>query len=518
MNSLRIFSLLGVANADVRNLLSQTEGSDTNDAMNPQVMDVLKYNVNWNNILRVKTPAKSWVPSTVYKAPDLIEATKKMTEVGVGKLKLIGGSGNKNAHYALVNIAAFLAQSMKETIQYDACDENNWDNNSHLTAANSCGQLGQSYQDYKCGAGEPVDDMACEVDPNMEIIGDTHAVWYGAPGPMFCAPKSKVPKAPHWNNATPGKCTTGGVPVLTPEEFWDYISHPEKDDLQCRVYQGQQAGGWDYTGCGDSGCPNAPAPKFGKPARTDVEGCCWWGRGVIQTTGVCNFGKLNYYAGARAKREGRDALFGSVDFCKTPEEICTSKDHPDLKWIAGFFFWASEVQSWPTDDKYNFDYAKELAKWTDAGKMDDDSFINKLSGIVNRGCPAMSCPAGAVDGAPERADNFKRVLKEFGFPWSDQPITTGPPIVTTNMPTTVVTTPGPKPGFCNQSCPTSCVGTGGNATDEQCAPCKKGQTYWPCATKDLCKCAAGDSTVSGNADTNMVSDDDMQGANLRGQR
>ena len=29
--------------------------------------------------------------------------------------------------YGLVNIAAFLAQAMKETIRYDACDENSWD-------------------------------------------------------------------------------------------------------------------------------------------------------------------------------------------------------------------------------------------------------------------------------------------------------------------------------------------------------------------------------------------------------
>lgn len=28
--------------------------------------------------------------------------------------------------YGLVNLAAFLAQCMKETILYDACDENNW--------------------------------------------------------------------------------------------------------------------------------------------------------------------------------------------------------------------------------------------------------------------------------------------------------------------------------------------------------------------------------------------------------
>ena len=48
--------------------------------------------------------------------------------------------------YGLVNLAAFLAQSMKETIKYDACDENNWDATTGYPASNACGQLGQSYQ------------------------------------------------------------------------------------------------------------------------------------------------------------------------------------------------------------------------------------------------------------------------------------------------------------------------------------------------------------------------------------
>jgi len=42
-----------------------------------------------------------------------------------GKKFYIGDDDVENGHvYGLVNIAAFLAQSMKETIQYDACDEN----------------------------------------------------------------------------------------------------------------------------------------------------------------------------------------------------------------------------------------------------------------------------------------------------------------------------------------------------------------------------------------------------------
>lgn len=53
------------------------------------------------------------------------------------------------------------------------------------------GQLGQSYQDYKCSADEA--HMACPVDPGMEIKATTNAKWYGAPAPLFCAPKSKMP-------------------------------------------------------------------------------------------------------------------------------------------------------------------------------------------------------------------------------------------------------------------------------------------------------------------------------------
>ena len=52
--------------------------------------------------------------------------------------------------------------------------------------------------------------------------------------------------------------------------------------------------------------------------RTDVEGCCWWGRGVLRgvTRGRCFFGQLNYHIGARAAREGRPSLYPIVDFCE----------------------------------------------------------------------------------------------------------------------------------------------------------------------------------------------------------
>merc|ERR1719183_412871 len=108
-----------------------------------------------------------------------------MAQKGVGALKLwLGETGNHK--YGLVNIAAFLAQCMQETIQYNACDENNWSDlattNKHqgtpYSTTSACGQVHQSYQDYKCSAAEDAladGKMACDVDPDMEMRASTQA-------------------------------------------------------------------------------------------------------------------------------------------------------------------------------------------------------------------------------------------------------------------------------------------------------------------------------------------------------
>eukprot|EP00656_Telonema_subtile_P030068 TRINITY_DN330_c0_g1_i1.p1 TRINITY_DN330_c0_g1~~TRINITY_DN330_c0_g1_i1.p1 ORF type:complete len:931 (+),score=199.88 TRINITY_DN330_c0_g1_i1:188-2980(+) len=440
-----------------------------------KVIDVLKA-VDWTDILRAQQPDLSWAPSSIYKSADLILAVEKMMTVGVGEYTMLAGEGDQAAKYALVNIAAFLAQSMHETIQYDACDENNWDSTSGYTAANACGQLGQSYQNYQCSPDEAY--MQCDVDPSMEVLATTHAKWYGAPAPFFCGPKTKVPKAPKWS--TGGWCDPqewpSWQPWATAQEFFDALAAGET----CKDYQNQKAGQWVQ--CSGEGCPNAAAPNFGEPARTDVEGCCWWGRGVIQTTGVCNFGKLNYYAGARAAREGRTALFGDVDFCRNPGEICESKLHPDLKWVAGMFYWTKEVQGYPTVNSHNFDYLAELQAFTDAGNIGDSSFIDKCSGIVNRGCPSRtSCAAGAVHEVDKRAANFRTVLTAFGFPWASR---------RASSPMAALPARTPAHHSCASSC-AECVSVFKNqasATDQHCAACATGQTEWPCNMKGVCTC------------------------------
>lgn len=357
-----------------------------------------------NEVMKSQHPDLSWHPSTIYKWDDMIKGIQDMYEVGVGGQKFwLGDEGETNPDYGLVSIAAFVAQSMKETIKYDVCDENNWDSTSGNSAANSCGQLGQSYQDYNCPAGE--EHMQCDVDPNMAIRASTSATWYGAPAPMFCGPKSLFPKAPKWSTSG-AWCNPKEIyeTNMTLEEYSAYIESGEG----CRDYPGQKDGRW--VECAGAGCANNAAPAFGREARTDVEGCCWWGRGVIQTTGVCNFGKFNYFMGAKAASRGEPALFPDIDFCRTPDAICTSTEYPELKWIAGLFFWVKELQGY---DQGGWNYFDVVKKFVDGG-MQDSSFIDSVSGIVNRGCHNPPCAAGAVDGGPERRENFETVLKAMG--------------------------------------------------------------------------------------------------------
>eukprot|EP01082_Thalassiosira_pseudonana_P008732 g7735.t1 g7735 contig26:157307-158408(+) len=247
---------------------------------------------------------------------------------------------------------------MKETIKYNACDENNWDlvGGDTYAISNSCGQLGQSYQDYHCPPAEK--HMECPVDKNMRIKAVTNAGWYGAPGPLYCEPKTKE------------KPFTG---------YWDYQFNCDNPwaspPLTCDVYEGQRGGGYNNT-----------------------------------TTGVCNFGKLNYFLGARAAKEGRNAPYGDVDFCKNPEAICSSQKHKELKWIAGMFYWMESLQSY---NVRGWNYMKRLHEFVDGG-LQDPSFINAVSGIVNRGCHDPPCGTGEVDGLIERSGYFDSALRVLG--------------------------------------------------------------------------------------------------------
>ena len=372
----------------------------------------------------------TWAESDIYTWPDMVSAVELMATTGVGKTKLWLGEEGQHI-YGLVNVAAFLAQCMQETIQYNACDENSWSDKSVVreaggaaySATASCGQLHQSYQDYTCSAEEDGiagGHMACDVDPDMQERAVTQAGWYGAPPKLFCAPKGKVPKAPRWSYSEPWCAPDGGwghVPPFTNDVEMDEYLEYVRSGGSCRDYEGIKAGGWtfDGDGCINGTCPGSPAPLFGQPqGRSDVEGCCWWGRGAIQTTGVCNFGKLNFYLGKRAARDGRTALYPSIDFCKNPGSICASSSPPTLKWVAGFFYWLNSVQPY---EKGGWNYIAELKKWVDGGRdKSETSFIDGASGIVNRGCHnPPNCGTGELHGRADRVANFKKVLAALGL-------------------------------------------------------------------------------------------------------
>jgi hypothetical protein len=322
----------------------------------------------------------------------------------------------------LVNIAAFLGQAMRETIIYDACDENNWDKwradifkeptspSEFLPAfypmSSGCGQLGQKYAEYTC-------EDECPEDPGMDLTASTNGEWIGAPPPLFCGPKSKYDGLGYWNpmkfcqgtNSScdgqpfyyPGQTAGVHVPVNEDDRFPDFFYSNPLPDAD-----------------GNTPLPRSPESY---PA-TNVEGCCWWGRGVIQTTGRCNFGKLNKMLGAAA---GGNALYPQINFCQNPQAICEGPD--ELKWVAGIFFWVSDLQKY---DNNGFSYKDDVNKFVQMGCADDpdkqgcDFLFEHVSGIVNRGChdPGDSGCPGCIPGAtcgpahqvPERVEASKKAL------------------------------------------------------------------------------------------------------------
>ena len=405
-----------------------------------------------NNEVLLYDTGTGFVPSTIYKWGDFLDALRVMHNSGVAGdtywLYDDTDSETKKSLYAKTAIAAFLAQSMQETIQYDACDENSWqfikdtatseavrqsyergDFTVNLPMDAACGQLGQDYESYGVDANGMDNPYSCPKAPNMEVTAVTNAKYYGAAGPLFAGPDSLFEEAGFYIDGKPGRWEYGfhcqGAPATDSNFKTPKLQAWEREE--CKIYKGQKAGKYVWDGS----------------SKRSLQGCVWWGRGVIQTTGRENFGKLNHYLGrshVNKKLIGKkvawadtlvevvpapkNPLYADIDFCATPESICSSKKHKELKWIAGLFYWMNAVQSYKGTGKYaGWDYKTELKKYVDSdfGKngytpLNGISFIDAISGIVNRGCPDTTCPvSGLVHGGVNRKQNFIKVLKTFGI-------------------------------------------------------------------------------------------------------
>jgi len=289
--------------------------------------------------------------------------------------------------YGLVNLAAFLANCMVEAISDDTCDELNWQQVAGRYAiSNSCGQEGRSYQEETCGI------YSCTNDANMEITAVHAANDVRAPPPMECRPGSG-------------------------SEFY--------------------SGYWDT----NSGTEIKKTPYANTAGRIDVEGCCYWGRGALLTRSSCSIGKLNYFLGARADREGRASLYPNIDFCVDPEATCASSVTDELRWTTAFFEWSEHVQRYNNN---GWAYEDELNKFFDGG-MVDDSFIDTVGKILSLGCHEDGCSDLEVRMANERKANFYTIINDvFGIgsiKMPTKPPTSGP----TPAPLYAVTTSQPTP-------------------------------------------------------------------------
>lgn len=147
-------------------------------------------------ILLSQTPQGKLYPSYRYQLSDFLSAithvsTKDVAGGGVHQFYMGEVNMHQGVRYGVVNAILFLAQAYKESIQYDACDENNWQLvNDLYPLSNACGQLGMSYQDMVCTEDEAY--MECLVQADMEQVAITNAGWFQAPAPFKCGPKSKV--------------------------------------------------------------------------------------------------------------------------------------------------------------------------------------------------------------------------------------------------------------------------------------------------------------------------------------
>ena len=187
-----------------------------------------------------------------------------------------------------------------------------------------------------------------------------------------------------------------------------------------------------------------------KAGRTDVEGCCYWGRGALHTKGVCNLGILNYYMGAGAARDGRNAKYPDVDFCTNPEAICNVEEDSRsmaMRWDVALFEWVMRVQSYNNDnlvdgggggandlvgsDSKRWNYMEEITKFTTSGDLIDSiefsggqqssHFIDEVGGILEQGCPYPPCkngddPLNRLHMRSQRKKNFLTSLNAIGLP------------------------------------------------------------------------------------------------------
>lgn len=102
-----------------------------------------------------------------------------------------------------------------------------------------------------------------------------------------------------------------------------------------------------------------PGPLECKPG-TETAGCCWWGRGAIQTTGRQNYGLL--------QKNVISKIWNEVNLCTNPQNICSHNDEA-MKWVGGLYYWRTIVMEDNT-------YKQSLVRFADSSFSLQASIIN----------------------------------------------------------------------------------------------------------------------------------------------
>jgi len=288
-------------------------------------------------------------PSTAYTFPDFINSLDiAIFQFPADKAFFVGEGTNERhpklsgVEYGLVNIALFMSNAMQEGIRIDSCDEWNTDFmfddlREKYPLSNACGQYGRSYEDEGCHAMEP---FQCALDRDMEITAVSSSADVNAPA-FTCRPRM-----------------FNGMKEIFPG-YYDAADDVVKQSAYSNTL-----------------------------GRTDIEGCCYWGRGVMLTRGRCSVGKLDKYIGQGAVDRGV-YVYPDIDFCTNPEIICTHEKTNELRWVLGMLEWSDRVQSY-VDMISGWKYLDQLKKFVDDGMVDDE-FINAVIKIVTRNCHNDSC-------------------------------------------------------------------------------------------------------------------------------
>jgi predicted chitinase len=167
----------------------------------------------------------------------------------------------------------------------------------------------------------------------------------------------------------------------------------------------------------------AKSPPMSCVPNTDTAGCCWWGRGAIQTTGPHNYKSLQDAVVSKS------ATLEGVDLCLNPEAMCEKED---LKWLGALHYWTSAVQ---VDKSFETSLDSYVSSgFDDASSVVDHSSFNGGTGaVVNNG--QWSQHAHGDYGRMKYFHEYIDALKKAGMG--------------ENMEFLAVTTPPPGPERCD---------------------------------------------------------------------